>query len=399
MPIIALALKNIRRKLSRSIALALAVALVAGLLFAGAVSLKGVTTSIGLGSQRLGADLMIVPAGHEEQARTTMIAGRPSASYMPAEVFDKVLGIKGVKRASPQIFLSLSTFQCCSPVDAFLIGFDPENDFTVTPWLKDKLAKPLGRNEIIIGRSIPVQIGDQMIFYGQTMTVVGYLADTGFDYIDHGIFMTLDSARAMIRESRNNDETAAIEVGEDVISTVLAQLEPEVTPERGAVFVEYEIEGVRAIASQDVIGAIKNQLFTLLRMIVGIGLALWLVTIALIAVVFSMVVNERQREIGLLRSLGAKRRTVFALITLEAGILATIGGLAGVAGGGGLLLLWKNPLLAAFKLPYLWPEPEFIAAAAILALLAATATGVIAVLYPAFSCSRLEPYEAIRQGE
>ena len=52
-----LAVKNITRKPFRSIALILSVALVSGLLFAGAISMKGVLTSISLGAKRLGADL------------------------------------------------------------------------------------------------------------------------------------------------------------------------------------------------------------------------------------------------------------------------------------------------------------------------------------------------------
>jgi putative ABC transport system permease protein len=398
MNIIYIAIKNVTRKAFRSIALILSVTLVSGLLFAGAVSMKGVLNSIQLGTQRLGADLMVVPEGQEEKVRSSLIAGKPSVFYMPQSVLESVRKVKGIKSASPQLFMKSTKYPCCTDVDVLLIAFEPSTDFTITPWLQEAVGRPLKKDEIIIGRSIPVEKGEQMTFYWKALTVAGYLSETGLEYIDNGVFMTMETARDMIRESKKK-AVEPLQIGEDSISTVLVQLEPEISPERAAVFVEYEIKGVKAIASQEVIGSVKKQLFVLLRMIMGIGLFLWIITLVMITVVFSMIVNERQREIGILRALGAKKREIFSLITVEAVIISMIGGVTGIAAGGGLLLLLKKPIMAAFRLPYLWPDKSFVILALAVTLFLSTITGVVAVFYPAFRCSRKEPYEAIRQGE
>jgi putative ABC transport system permease protein len=398
MTTLSIAIKNITRKPFRSIALILSVSLVAALLFAGAISMKGVLNSITLGAKKLGADLMVVPEGHEDKVRTTLIAGKPSLHYMPDAVVSQVRKVQGVKQASPQLFIKATSFPCCTDVDAVLIAFDPDTDFTVSPWLKEAIDRPLGKDEVIIGRSLPVATGDQMRFYGKELTVAGFLSDTGFDYIDHGVFMTFETARDMIRQSKKQ-AVEALNIDERAVSTVLVQLDPAVSPERAAVFVEYEIKGVKAIASQDVVGAVKAQLLVLLQILLGVGSSLWIVTLVLITVVFSMIVNERQRELGILRSLGAGKKTVFTLITLEAVIISIIGGFAGLGAGGGLLFLLKKPVMAAFKLPYLWPDAAFIAAAGAVTISLSIITGTAAVLYPAFRCSRMEPYEAIRKGE
>lgn len=392
------AARNIRRRLFRSIAVILSVTLVSGLLFAGAVSMKGVLNSIGLGTKRLGADLMVVPEGYEDKIKTTLIAGTPSVFYMPLENLEKVKRIKGVKAATPQLFLKGTQYECCTQVDAFLIAFDPATDFTITPWLQESIKRPLGKDEIIIGRSIPVAKGDDMKFYGRSLKVVGNLSDTGLEYIDHGVFMTFETARDMIRASKEI-AVEPLKVSEDAISTILIQLDPDLSPERAAVFVEYEISGVRAIASQDMIGSVKKQLFALLRMLLGIGISLWIITVILIATVFSMIVNERQREIGILRSIGAKRRSVFSLITTEAFIISIAGGITGIIMGGFLLYGLKKPIMETFKLPYLWPDKIFMVSAIIITLLVSISTGIAAAFYPAMRCSRMEPYEAIRKGE
>lgn len=194
--------RNISRRPFRSIALILSVTIVSGLLFAGAISIRGILNSIELGTKRLGADLIVVPEGNEDRIKTTLMAGTPSVFYMPIENLDKVKRIKGVKAVSPQLFLEKSHYQCCSPVETFLIAFDPATDFTVLPWLQKPIGKSLGKDEIIIGSSIPVAEGEVMAFYGKSLRVVGFLSETGLEYIDHGVFMTFETAKDMIRTSK-----------------------------------------------------------------------------------------------------------------------------------------------------------------------------------------------------
>ena len=112
-----------------------------------------------------------------------------------------------------------------------------------------------------------------------------------------------------------------------------------------------------------------------------------------------MAVNERQREIGLLRAMGARRQNIFNMITIEAALLSLVGGIVGILAGGGLLLLCKEPLRLAFKLPYIWPDARYVAFAAVLSLCVALARGVAAAAWPAYRSSRMEPYLAIRKGE
>lgn len=376
----------------------MSISLVSALLFAGIISMKGVFTSIKLGAQRLGADIMVVPEGYEEKARSTLIAGKPSVFYMPGEVLDKVKKIKGVKKASPQLFIKSTSYPCCTYVDVLLVAFEPETDFTVRPWLQETIKRDLSRDEVIIGASIPIRTGEKMTFYGKELTVVGSLSRTGLEYIDHAVYMTMETARDLIKVSKTKSYEP-LDIKENVYSTILVHLEPEISAERVAVFIEYEIKGVKAITSQDVILSVKKQLFALLRTLLALGISLWFVTIILVAIVFSMIVNERQREIGILRSLGAKRFHVFFLIIIEALIISIIGGFIGIITGGVFLLIIKEPIRTAFNLPYLWPGAVFVLATGTIILLISTVTGTVAALYPALRISRMEPYEAIRRGE
>ncbi len=398
MNIFFLSLRNIKRRPFRSIGLILAVLLVSLMFFSGTISLRGVLTSIRLGAQRLGADLMVVPEGYEEKAKTTLIAGKPSVFYMSLDVFEKVKKLKGVKRASPQLFIKSTSYPCCTTVDVLLVGFDPSTDFTVKPWLDETINRELSKDEVIIGASIPVSKDEIMKFFGKGLKVVGHLAPTGLEYIDHAVFMTMETAREMIRESKT-ESFEPLDIKEDAISTILVQLDPNISPERAQVFVEYNIKGVKAITSQDVIGTVKKQFFVLIRILVGIGFSLWFITLILISVVFSMIINERQREIGILRSLGAKRREVFLIIIFESMLLTSTGAFTGLIAGWFFLSLLKKPLLKSLNLPYVWPGTEFIIIIMLTTVILCILTGILAVLYPAIRSTGLEPYEAIRKGE
>jgi putative ABC transport system permease protein len=55
-----------------------------------------------------------------------------------------------------------------------------------------------------------------------------------------------------------------------------------------------------------------------------------LASLPLIALISAMVVHERQREIGLLMAMGAKRKIIFSLVMAESMVRAAIGGIAGI---------------------------------------------------------------------
>lgn len=73
-----------------------------------------------------------------------------------------------------------------------------------------------------------------------------------------------------------------------------------------------------------------------------LALVAWLVVVVAAAAVLTGLynsMNERRRDLALLRALGADRRTVFAAVVLEAGAIAALGGLFGLLAHCGLMTL------------------------------------------------------------
>jgi putative ABC transport system permease protein len=98
-------------------------------------------------------------------------------------------------------------------------------------------------------------------------------------------------------------------------------------------------------------------------------------------------VTERTKEIGIRKSIGAKKRSIMLQFLSEAVALSLIGGLAGVAvgvGGGNAAAYFMN---TAITFPWMWAG---------IGLSVCGGIGVIFGLYPAWKAASLDPIEALR---
>ena len=392
------ALRNLKRKMTRTWLLFAIVAVVSCTLFSATLFLKSINNALRIGTYRLGADILVVPEGAEAKAKSALLSGEPTHFLMDRAVLDRVKAVNGVKNATPQLFIKPTSFTCCFNVDVFLVAFDPDSDFTVKPWLEKHLNRRLGMTEIITGRTVPVIAGDRIPFFGTTFTVAGTMEPTGMDFFDRAVFMSLDAAYRMAEESRAR-ALQPLEIGKDQISTVLVQVSDDITPDRVAIRIEHDVAGIKALVSDTVISTVRKQLAGLIKAILAISIILWFIVLLIMAFAFYMIVNERRREIGLLRAMGANRGHVAAIFLIEASLLSAAGGVAGVALGYGVLLSFKNLMLHYLKLPYLFPTtPELIFLTAG-ALIISLSTGLVAALLPSLAVLTVEPYDAIRSAE
>jgi len=123
------------------------------------------------------------------------------------------------------------------------------------------------------------------------------------------------------------------------------------------------------------------------------GVAVWVTAVFLVVggiVIMNIMlasVTERTREIGLRKSLGARRRHIVMQFLVESSLLAASGGLVGI----GLALGIAALVRAATPIPISTP-----AFAVIISLLLSTGVGLFFGIYPAIRASRLDPIEALR---
>lgn len=360
--------------------------------------MRGVQNSLNIGLARLGADLIVVPQGQQVSAQEAFIAGQPTSFYMDQRVEQEIAKLPGVERASAQVFVQTLVNASCCVGEFFLVSFDPQTDFTISPWLTKHLGgRVLQSNEIIVGDRILLQPGETAIFYGTPFKVVAELEPTGMG-LDRTVFVPIEGLRQMVAASPQRAEKP-LTIAPNQVSAILVKVQPGTNSNNVAEAIEGKVAGVQAITTSRMISAISQQFAGLLGIILVVIGGLWLMSLITIALVFTLIVNERQREIGLLRAMGARQGFVFRLIVGEATILTGLAGAIGLAVSGILVFSFQGLLEQRLHIPFLLPSaPESIVWISFLLGLALL-SGALASFQPALRISRLEPYEAIREGE
>jgi putative ABC transport system permease protein len=397
MSLLQLAWKNILGNPFRSWVVSICALLVAAFALFATLLLRGAADSLKLASDRLGADIVVVPAGAEAQMEGALMMGVPAQFWMPEEVVAKIAALPGVEVVSPQIYLAtLTGASCCSVSNMFMVAYDPETDFTVRPWLKQKLNGGLGLGEVVGGSYISATEGKQNIrIYGYLVTLKANIEPTGTG-LDQSMFFTLDTARDIARISEAQaEQPLAIPAGQ--ISAVLVKVKPGIDAKETAIQIYRSIQGVVPIESANLFQASRKQLTSLIRTVVILLGLVWVLSVALIGLVFSMAANERRRELGVLRAIGATRRFIGQSLIAEAGILALCGAAVGIFLAVLAIYLFKRLIMVSLGLPFLLPSPGSLAIQIGVGFLVAIISVFLAALIPAVKISRQDPAIAMRE--
>jgi putative ABC transport system permease protein len=216
--------------------------------------------------------------------------------------------------------------------------------------------------------------------------------------VDCLIFMSFDDALVMAAESPQKAVRPLL-LPEDKASAVLVKVEDVKETERVAAMIEESVPKVRVLTPSNLLGRIEGQLTSTTTFLDLAAFFATLISIPLIALVSIMAANERRREIGVLRALGATRGTVFRLMLGESVVIAGIGAVIGVAASAVLLTLFQDYIAMLVQIPLIMPRTTTLAGGAGTALLLTIGIGGLAALYPAVHYSRMEPYDAMRSGD
>lgn len=223
------------------------------------------------------------------------------------------------------------------------------------------------------------EVGDSITVVGADGTRDLTITGTNDTAENWDILVSVDTAATLDDEMHTLMALVTIEPGADAPATLVA--------------IEDNLDEfpLLEISQPDQIIKDINESFDTLLVFITIMLGASLVIAVLgVANTLFLSVTERTREIGLLRAVGTRRRSVWSMITLESVMIALFGALMGIILGVGLGAALVTALqeygFGAPVIPAMW-----LAIYTVLAILA----GIAAAVVPAWLASRVNIIEAV----
>ena len=349
-------------------------------------------------SNRLGADIMVVPAGFDPHVDSILLSGKPSTFYLPAyslEELEKIKNDVGIELMSAQSFLATLNASCCSyPVQ--LVGIDYETDFLVKNWLKKALHDDLKDGEIIVGYHVNGWPGDDLKFFSKNLKITGRLEQTGMGF-DSMIFMNSNTLAILSKEAERIRERPLNNDGSR-ISVIMIKLKPGYSSVASAGEINRLLnnKGLYALFSKKFVNSIGEGLKIVSDTILYSIILFWVIVILIAALIFSMILSERKKEFGILRTIGATKLKVIRLCLAEIFMTSFYGSVLGAVLGGIILAVVSPNIIESLKLPFLMPGflKLFLIAAASIAI--SVLTGLVSGAWSAFKAGESDIQDIMR---
>jgi putative ABC transport system permease protein len=240
---------------------------------------------------------------------------------------------------------------------------------------------PAAADEIVVGSkaaaNLGIATGDTVTLMGEPFRVSAVLYPTGGDD-DNVILADLGAVQAA---TNRPDEVSFLEVAalcagcpiEDIVAQMRANLP------------NTEIKALSNVVNQRMASIHFVQ-----RLVLSISLVILVTAATMVGLSMLSAVNERKKDIGLLRSLGYSKGRVFFIFCLEAGIIGILSGMLGYFSGFGASFKALSLLAMAEGATPIFELNHLLLTCAVISLVT-----VVAAAYPAWKGASIEPSQAL----
>ncbi|MBR2176912.1 MAG: FtsX-like permease family protein [Clostridia bacterium] len=389
---------NLRRHPFRSAGLIVMTALLAFLAFGGSILSLSLDRGLESVSTRLGADIMVVPIGYDKEAEGVLLRGEPSYFYFDKSVETQLSEVEGVDKVTSQFFLTSSNQDCCA-IPVQFIGFDPDTDFAVQPWIKESYSGDLGENSIIIGNDILYDGSGIMKFFGKEYKVAAVLDKTGTGF-DTDIYANIETVKDLFEAAKDKGFRFTDDINfESSVSSVLIKISDGYDIDTVVHNIRMNVDGVQIIKGKTITSDISDNLSGFRLVLILLLLVIGIFSVIVLIMTFSLSVNERRREFGILRSIGATKGMVVSVVINEALIIGAAGGILGILLAATVLFPFNTYISNSIKLPYLLPDGAVIFALGLLTVILSLIIPPLTAAYSAVKISRAETYLTMRDND
>ena len=394
-----LILKALRYRSWQTSGIIFLVSLAVAAIFAVTLLNQGMKNGSEQAKDRLGADLLVIPAGAQVAPGEIFYGGAPQNIYMPQSVAESIGQVPGIKRSTAQFFTQTLAEDCCDVGEVLrLVGIEGDSDWITASWRQEKGGRTLAADEVLLGSQVAAGQSKQFFLLGKMFRVAGVLAPSGTG-IDRSIFLDMDTARKLASETPSLKPLfSGLAAKEDLVSAVLVELKPEASAKEVQAQLQ-AIPGVQVFSAVEGKKQMEQELTMLMRLFFFMSAMVIFAALSQLLTRAYEQVQSRRGEWGLYIALGLTPLRLAGLIVGESLLVCALGGAMGlILGFAGYQGIWafignyqSFPFLPlAAENEVLW---AFVIWGAMLVL------GGLSALYPALRCSYLSAVDTFCQSD
>ncbi|MBI2542194.1 ABC transporter permease [Candidatus Woesearchaeota archaeon] len=354
----------------------------------------------------LGPDVLSV------QASGLAFAGPPGSAVsnpLSDDLVPKIEKVNGVESSFAR-YLESSTIEFNDKQKIVIVISVPEGEtrkiFETMVNLKvedGRLLKNGDSRKVVIGNDFKqddefgksVKVGDRILVKDITFEVVGILEKKGSFVFDNNVFMNEGSMIDILGTEKEKVDVIAVKVKDQSrIAEIKSNMEELLRKERN---VEKGEEDFQVQSPQQTLEALNSTLFAVqlfVYIIAAISLAVG--GIGIMNTMYTSVL-ERTKEIGIMKSIGAKNSAIFTIFFIESGFLGMVGGIIG-------LIIGMSLAYGVSALGRIFLGSDLIQASIplwliFLALSISFLLGSMFGVLPAYRASKLNPVDSLRAAK
>jgi len=334
----------------------------------------------------------------------TIMPGQLTSGGYGAEPLDDgdlklIEGIRGVDIVNPVLMRTAKVIFQGEEKYTYVMGMPPDKvqqvllDMGGVTIVEGRITGENDKYGVIIGYKIvddffkkDVRIGDKLEIEGKEFKVRGSLSKIGNPQDDSQIYINMETAREIFNKS-------------DEITMMMVKVKSGFDPETVAKDISKKLEDRRG--SKDFSVMTSAQLANTVQNVLGI-IQIVLVGIAAISLMVGGVgitntmytsVQERTRQIGIMKAIGATNEDIQLIFLVESGLLGLVGGAIGCLLGVILALgVQYGAAQSGFEVLKASITPELVAFALGFSFIVGMASGT----FPAHQAAKMNPVDALR---
>lgn len=348
----------------------------------------------------VGKDLLIIMPGEITDLNTLIAAVK-----LTNEDIKIIEQTQGIEKAVPMDYTSVTMLYNNEKKPILLYGVDLRNGLDVLKndvgWSIAEGRWPVpGKNEILVGSIVAsemfpnMNIGTEANIKGRKFLVVGILNSVGSKQDDSMVGVDLNIFRSVTGERTGARQAMAKVKAGYSTEAVAERLKSNLNENRKRKIGQKESDSSYTVLTSEKITSIVGNIIGLIQAVI-IGFASIAIIVGGIGIMNTMYtsVSERTKEIGIMKAIGAKNRTIVTIFLIESGIFGMLGGIGGTLLG----LLFAKSLEIYFQIhPIFYLKADVGPGLILFSVVFSFLVGCVSGYFPSRSAAKLKPVDALR---